>query len=988
MSNTNVVKIDGDTSGLNSALDKTSKSVSDLEKTAKQAQKAQEKFGESVNMSVSDLINEMNAMSKNIQSTTNYQRQLGALSKTIADLTINYGNLTDEQKKSADGMELAQKIDELKGKAAEWKDAIGDVQAEIKAMSSDTSGWDAFSQVVDVAGEAVRTFAGVAGLSEEETAKLTKTIVHLQTVQSAVATVTKLVNTLNKSSIAILKTKEIQTKAATIAENLSKKATEGNTVATIAATAAQKAFNVVAKANPYVMLAIAILAVGSAMYAFTSYLMDNTNEQDKNNRANEKRVKALEEEKKKMEDVDRSVGRLVSKYRNLQNEYSRLSSTADKQKWIENNASAFETLGVRIGNVKDAEDIFVNNTTNVVEAIMKRAKATALQNMLVEEYESMYAELGKIERRYRDEEEIRNQGTLDSYEKMLKDREKVTKEYTERIERLFKQVNDLTADADSVLGTPSKKNTPKKDPKTQAKEDDAHKKRLKELDDEAERLKAIQKIRTESFNPEFFNDMGYNGMVSNNTEGLKEEIWLWEHVRKTADEVAKKREEIAKIDPNNPAVKDAYNEFLILRDAEVSAKQELLKFYQTASGDAAKKFSDGIIDNFEYFKRLGGSIINAANIPVQIVPDDFNVKAFEDVLKNAKKELDDILNGMSRAEFKDIMPTLSEKDLKRYEELTFIVDTLQDSFENIKAVAFKPDAYKTKKELKRELQGGLAKEIQQILSDFNIGLIDEESAKKAVEELNKKLKSNGLKPIKVEIEPEVQQKGDAWGTWWSGADAFEGATSSVVNLTDSFKSLAEQWDDMDGWEQFTAMYDMFNNITSSVRQSIEAFSSFMDAMDTYKKVSNAVQAVEDTNTGKQVANATAKAAANSTETTSNFMKAVSEIFSAHSWIPFVGVPLALALVGTLVGAMVGASSKKFAGGGIVEGRTSVGDKISASLNKGEMVLNDAQQNRLWNMLNGTIPSGNNTIHGDVKFEIEGNKLVGVLKNHEKKQSKI
>jgi hypothetical protein len=42
------------------------------------------------------------------------------------------------------------------------------------------------------------------------------------------------------------------------------------TIATGAATVAQKIFNAVAKANPYVLLATAVIGVATALYAFSS----------------------------------------------------------------------------------------------------------------------------------------------------------------------------------------------------------------------------------------------------------------------------------------------------------------------------------------------------------------------------------------------------------------------------------------------------------------------------------------------------------------------------------------------------------------------------------------------------------------------------------------------------------------------------------------------------------------------------------------------
>jgi hypothetical protein len=66
----------------------------------------------------------------------------------------------------------------------------------------------------------------------------------------------------------------------------------------------------------------------------------------------------------------------------------------------------------------------------------------------------------------------------------------------------------------------------------------------------------------------------------------------------------------------------------------------------------------------------------------------------------------------------------------------------------------------------------------------------------------------------------------------------------------------------------------------------------------------------------------------------------------------------------------------FATGGIVGGTDFSGDKRIARVNSGEMILNSSQQARLFDMANGKYG-----YNGDVRFEIEGSKLVGVLSNY-------
>ena len=95
-------------------------------------------------------------------------------------------------------------------------------------------------------------------------------------------------------------------------------------------------------------------------------------------------------------------------------------------------------------------------------------------------------------------------------------------------------------------------------------------------------------------------------------------------------------------------------------------------------------------------------------------------------------------------------------------------------------------------------------------------------------------------------------------------------------------------------------------------------------------------------------------------------------------LPF---PFNLAMWASLSATVLGifASLPKFADGGIVGG-LSGGDRNLARVNAGEMILNSAQQRRLFAMLDGKAsPSG-----GNVTFRISGDALVGVIENYNRK----
>ncbi len=77
---------------------------------------------------------------------------------------------------------------------------------------------------------------------------------------------------------------------------------------------------------------------------------------------------------------------------------------------------------------------------------------------------------------------------------------------------------------------------------------------------------------------------------------------------------------------------------------------------------------------------------------------------------------------------------------------------------------------------------------------------------------------------------------------------------------------------------------------------------------------------------------------------------------------------------------------KFSSGGVVPYSSYIGDNIPALVNSGEMVLNTTQQRNLFRMLNNGSKNGGLT--GEVVFQIEGDKLVGVLNNYHKIQKRL
>ena len=98
------------------------------------------------------------------------------------------------------------------------------------------------------------------------------------------------------------------------------------------------------------------------------------------------------------------------------------------------------------------------------------------------------------------------------------------------------------------------------------------------------------------------------------------------------------------------------------------------------------------------------------------------------------------------------------------------------------------------------------------------------------------------------------------------------------------------------------------------------------------------------------------------------------------WLAFVGA--GLGTLATMISTIQG-----FSNGGIIGGASTHGDMQLARVNAGEMILNNTQQARLFDLLDGgasMIGYGSR----NVEFKISGQNLVGTLRNYNNKMNKV
>lgn len=293
------------------------------------------------------------------------------LRRSIVDLTIQYRGLTDEEKQSPFGQAMAQSIDSLTERAARVKDAWRDVDHAIRSSASDTKIFDQLAGSVSLATASFQTFQGAAKLLGVDMGDNVEVIAKLQAAMSVTIGLTQVQTALQKQSAVMQGVAAVQTQANAAAQLLLAKNTA-------VATAAGEAFNVVARMNPYVLIASAVIAAGTALVAFTRH-------SQKAAEAEKQQAEETEHLRKKMEDMQNAIGSHVgdveAKYRSLQHEWSRLSTVAEKTDFVNEQSKAFQDLGLNVTSVTDAEQALVDKAPEVIAALKAVAQAEAYSDL-------------------------------------------------------------------------------------------------------------------------------------------------------------------------------------------------------------------------------------------------------------------------------------------------------------------------------------------------------------------------------------------------------------------------------------------------------------------------------------------------------------------------------------------------------------------------------------------------------------------------------
>ena len=184
---------------------------------------------------------------------------------------------------------------------------------------------------------------------------------------------------------------------------------------------------------------------------------------------------------------------------------------------------------------------------------------------------------------------------------------------------------------------------------------------------------------------------------------------------------------------------------------------------------------------------------------------------------------------------------------------------------------------------------------------------------------------------------------------WGNTKGVAGGISSMTNALEGGRNA---------WETLTGVVDgaiqIFQSIAAIV-DIVKALTGATQASAAASGVKASAAATETAATATHTAATAADTAATITNTTAKGGMAIASATASGASMPFPYNVVAIAAGVAAVVAALASISGAFANGGIVGGSSPSGDKLLARVNSGEMILNGAQQSRLFNFINGVTP---------------------------------
>lgn len=868
----------------------------------------------------SDALEQVNRRFNQItNSTMPAKRQLRELQQIMTNMNLK-------------GLTNTDVFTEIATKAGELKDAMADAQQATAAYANDTFQLKAVSEGLQGITAAGTIATGVMGLFGSENKKVAEILLKVQSAQAILNGVMVIANTLNKDSALMLKIKQVRMAAAaamttadTAATTANTVATGANTVATTANTVAQNAWNVsvaIGKALFGDFTGLAILA-GAGLLAFGVAAATATDEQED---LNGELARGKSVQSAYYDEYNSNLSKTYGSYTQLQGAWKNLKTESEKNQWIKDNKDAFNELGFEINNTKDAETFFVQNESKVIASFTARAEAAALAAQQVELFNQALKDMPQVgeskSAKWFGENGLSTKGRKDTNQGFM--RFEYQYEFTEEDRRtLIESRLSAAREASDKLAK-------------------------LQLDAEKRANSAAAEAGVKTYNKKKDNLLKKGGKTTS-----KVEIKTDPNSLQAAEDQLKKLEEIrSKMSIDNPDLPKVKQSIEKLKKDIKDKKVKLGIEVETNIQKGSQADIDAKIKELEQ-KKVNLTINSAEWLNL------------DDQIQQLKDQLEAQTKGITISGI-DLSGAFKGDFNKNIEGYKSAIDALEKSLKTKDLSPVNEVQIKAKIDaVKQEMNGLTPDNPDYLLLDKQLHKLEELQQKAAEGVQIRTMDLDGGKSF-----DEYTQKIKDYKTELEGLEqAFD---QGVKSPAEQAKEKLDQFREKIGMIQdsISQMGNAFNTSAQAFKlmgdESTAAALQVVGAMsDMIAQVIPQIMALIGVKEGEAMASGTASAAA----------------------LPF---PANIAAIATIVATVISTFATiasvvgSFAQGGVVEGPLNHGDQLYAKVNAGEMILNNRQQKNLFNAIDNNHLGGNRGLDsGQVEFILQGDKLVGLIKNYNK-----
>ena len=687
------------------------------------------------------------------------------------------------------------------------------------------------------------------------------------------------------------------------------------------------------------------------------------------------------------------MAKATLRLKELANGFKQIGDDAEaKKQYILDYKDELSDLGIEINNANDAENVFINNTDAYIKALQHRAMAEAARQKAVEDYKKGLEEEAALEKNLQQVIADNSNGNTDRsfWEDLM---HAIIMGSASDKGANIQATHDLAAGVDAEI----------RDKNIQAATDALYAARQRN-EERVARLYQFAAEKDAEANKLLGSGKKTGGKKTGGGSTATQDIYDKESLRAAEKAVQDLQDKLNRMDVNSPDFEKTKTALF-----EAQAKVEEIKKLMDKPDE---KVAKTLVEQYDdAAKKINGIV------------KEYNIGIIDE--ETAKTQIEAINAELQKLGLKPIEIKL-KPDVEKVEDKVEKKGQWDGFFDKDNDTKTAADS---------------------VIKAYNLKLIDKDYAQEAIDAINVDRINANLPPIHLNLDVEGVKEGiDQAMQMFDTVSSLGNVVSSINSVYESFKNLPNAMDEAEnGWERFMVGFEagmqimsVFTTVLGTVNTVMETFTMIQELVTASKlkdatasgikagadmtaagaatavatadtaaatastavaTADSAAAAASGTKAATDIAGAAAsgtKAAADMTaagaasaEATANTAAAVSGAAKSVSWLPIVGPILAVAAIAAIIGGIMAAANKgKFASGGIVSGPSKIGDFNIARVNGGEMILNNRQQANLFNMLDHNRIDNQSMSPQNVSFRIQGDSLVGVIDNYNKKRGRL